>query len=343
MKLYFQYKQHVKSTLLSIISYLLFLQPIFAQDFQLSQYDAPPLFLNPAMTGLFNGQYRLHAHYRNQWRSISSKPFTTTGISFDMPIKKIGVGVQVMNYQSGTGNYNVFNILFSNAYDLTIDADENHHLSFGAQIGFTQKNIDVNKLTYGNQFTSKNGGDFDITLPSGEIFNNVQFSTFNVNAGLLYYYAKNNKFLNPFIGLSIFNLNQPTETFYQMNNKLSPRFYLHGGAKININEKIQLLPKFIYMKQLSAKQISASLLVHYFMKTADTYFIFGSTYRNKDAAVIEAGINKGRYIARISYDVTISSLQKVTQSRGGFELSATYIIRKVKSNTNSSNLNCPRL
>lgn len=343
MKPHFQHKKNVKSALLSVIFYLLFLQPALAQDFQLSQYDAPPLFLNPAMTGLFNGQYRLHAHYRNQWRVISSKPFTTTGISFDMPIKKFGVGVQVMNYQAGKGNYNVFNVLFSSAYDLAFDADENHHLSFGGQIGFTQKNIDVNKLTYGNQFSSKNGGDFDITLPSGEGFSNVHFSTFNLNAGLLYYYAKNNKILNPFIGLSIFNINQPTETFYQMHNKLPSRFYLHGGTKININEKIQLLPKFIYMKQLSAEQISASLLVHYFLKTADTYLIFGSTYRNKDAAIIEAGINKGSYIVRVSYDITISSLQNVTQSRGGFELSATYIIRKAKSKNSSTKLNCPRL
>ncbi|MEO6903595.1 MAG: PorP/SprF family type IX secretion system membrane protein [Bacteroidia bacterium] len=343
MKPYFQYRKKIKLVILSIVGSLVLLQPLVAQDFQLSQYDAPPLFLNPAMTGLFNGQYRIHAHYRNQWRSISSKPFTTTGISFDMPIKKFGLGVQVMNYQAGSGNYNVFNILFSSAYDLSIDADENHHLSFGAQIGFTQKNIDVNKLTYGNQFSSKNGGDFDISLPSGELYNNVQFSIFNLNAGVLYYYAKNNKFLNPFIGLSVFNINQPTETFYQTQNKLSARFYLHGGTKINISEKIQLLPKFIYMKQLSAEQISVSILMHYFMKTADTYLIFGPTYRNKDAAIIEAGINKGAYIVRVSYDVTISSLKKVTQSRGGFELSATYTIRKAKPNNSFTNLTCPRL
>ena len=38
-----------------------------AQDPHLSLYDAAPLFLNPAMTGVFEGDWRLHGQYRTQW------------------------------------------------------------------------------------------------------------------------------------------------------------------------------------------------------------------------------------------------------------------------------------
>ena len=48
-----------------------------AQDFHLSQYDAAALNANPAMTGVFKGEYRIHAHYRNQWSAFTTKPFTT--------------------------------------------------------------------------------------------------------------------------------------------------------------------------------------------------------------------------------------------------------------------------
>jgi hypothetical protein len=109
---------------------------------------------------------------------------------------------------------------------------------------------------------------------------------------------------------------------------------------INVNEKIQLLPKFVYMTQTNNRAFTTSLLLHYFMKDADTYLIFGPTYRNKDAAIIEAGIKKGKYIARVSYDINTSSLKTASGSRGGFEISLTYIARRNKPNPLA---NCPRL
>ena len=337
---YIQANKKKRALFLLVIICLLGQQPVSSQDFHLSQYDAPPLFLNPSMTGLFNGQYRIHAHYRNQWLSVTNKPFTTTGISFDMPVKKLGIGLQAMNYRAGAGNYNVFNALLSVGYSAAFDSDKRHHVAFGIQTGITQKSLNAGKLTFGNQFSTKNGGSFDNGIPSGEVFDNTNFSIFNMNAGIIYFYAKDNARLNPFMGLSAFNINQPVETFYIAGNKLATRYYLHGGVKINIDEKIQLLPKFIYMKQASTHAVSASVLLYYFMKE-DTYLIVGPTYRHKDAAIIEVGVSKGRYTARVSYDITISTLQKAAGYRGGFEVSVTYIARKHKSNASVNN--CPRL
>jgi len=323
--------------------FLLFLflpSVIVAQDFQLSQYDAPPLFLNPAMTGMFDGQYRVHAHYRTQWAAVTNKPFTTTGISFDMPVKKFGLGLQIMNYRAGAGSYNVSSALLSVGYDVVFDKDNNHHLALGAQGGILQKSINVTALTFGNQYIGANGGSFDAGLASGETFSNTSFIISDINAGLLYYYAKENARINPFIGFSAFHLTQPTESFLGGNDKLPILYFIHGGAKINVNEKIQLLPKFIYMRQINSQTVTVSLLMNYFMKDADTYLIFGPTYRNNDAAIIEAGIKKGRYTARVSYDINTSALKTASHSQGGFEISLTYIARRNKPNPLA---NCPRL
>lgn len=310
-----------------------------AQDFQLSQYDAPPLFLNPAMTGMFDGQYRVHGHYRTQWAAVASKPFTTTGASFDMPLNKFGAGLQVMNYRAGAGSYNVSSALLSIGYDVVFDKENNHHLALGVQGGILQKSINVSALTFGNQYIGANGGSFDAGLASGESFSNTSFVIPDINAGFLYYYAKESSRLNPFIGFSAFHLTEPTEEFMGGTNKLPLRIYLHGGTKVNLNDKIQLLPKFLYMKQTNNKSINASLLIHYFLKE-DTYLICGPTFRSKDAAIIEAGIKKGKYIARVSYDFNTSSLKTASGSRGGFEISLTYITRKNKPNPLA---NCPRL
>lgn len=311
-----------------------------AQDFHLSQYDAPPLFLNPAMTGMFDGKFRIHAHYRTQWAAVASKPFTTTGISFDMPLKKFGVGVQIMDYRAGAGNFNVLSALLSVGYDVVFDKAKNHHLALGIQGGIVHKSVDMNKLTFGNQYTYADNGSFDMNVPSGETFSNTSILTHDVNAGFLYYYAKENVRVNPFIGVSVFHLTQPNESFYDVNNKLPIRYYVHGGLKINVNEKIQLLPKGIYMKEVNATEYTATLLLHYYLKDNDTYLIFGPTYRSKDAGIIEAGIKKGQYTARVSYDINTSSLKEVSRSRGGFEISLTYIARRSKPNPLA---NCPRL
>jgi type IX secretion system PorP/SprF family membrane protein len=320
---------------------LLFLPSVSsAQDFQLSQYDAPPLFLNPAMTGMFDGQFRIHTHYRTQWSSVASKPFTTTGISFDMPVKKFGIGAQILNYRAGAGRYNVTSALLSFAYDVVFDKENNHHLALGAQVGMLQKSINVSSLTFGNQYTGTNGGSFDAGLSSGETFSNTSFSVEDINAGFLYYYAKQSSRINPFIGYSAAHLTQPTESFFGGNNKLPVRSYLHGGAKINVNERVQLLPKFLYMTQTNAQSFTATLLLHYYMKDADTYLIFGPTYRSNDAAIVEFGIKKSNYTARVSYDVNTSALKTVTGSRGAFEISLTYTARRSKPNPLA---NCPRL
>ena len=312
-----------------------------AQDFHLSQYDAPPMFLNPAFTGMFDGKFRLHGHYRTQWSAVATKPFTTAGLSFDMPVKKFGIGLQVFNYRAGVGNYNALSALLSVAYDIVFDKAQNHHLALGAQGGIVHKSINMNELTFGNQYTTANGGSFDTGINSGELYSNTSFVIHDINAGALYYYAKQNVRLNPFIGFSAFHLTQPSESFYgNTSNKLPIRYYIHGGSKVNVNEKIQLLPKFIYMSQTNAQELTATLLLHYFLKDSDTYLIFGPTYRNKDAAIIEAGLRKGSYTARISYDVNTSSLKTASGYRGGFEISLTYIAKRSKPNPYA---NCPRL
>jgi type IX secretion system PorP/SprF family membrane protein len=331
----------LKGLVTGVLFLFIFLPSIvFAQDFHLSQYDAAPMFLNPAMTGMFDGEYRVHAQYRTQWAAVASKPFTTSGISFDMPLKKFGVGLQIMNYRAGAGSYNVASALLSVAYDVVFDGENIHHLALGAQGGILQKSINVSALTFGNQYIGDNGGSFIPGIASGENFSNSSFTVSDFNAGALYYYAKEGSRLNPFIGFSAFHLTQPNESFMGADNKLPMEYFIHGGVKINVNEKIQLLPKFIYMSQLNSQEFTASLLLHYFIKDADSYLIFGPTYRSNDAAIIEVGLKKGNYIARVSYDVNTSSLKTASSSKGGFEISLTYVAHRKKPNPLA---NCPRL
>src|SRR3982751_3598055 len=81
-----------------------------AQDPNFSQFFVSPLTLNPALTGKFDGIYRIAGNYRNQWPTFNNA-FTTATISFDAGILKdrlpdidqFGIGLLGFTDKSGNG------------------------------------------------------------------------------------------------------------------------------------------------------------------------------------------------------------------------------------------------
>lgn len=324
----------VYSILLSVTSSLK------AQDFHLSMYDAAPLFLNPALTGVVDADFRVHAQYRNQWRSVAFKPYTTALISLDAPKGKWGFGGQIINMRAGVGNYNVLQGLLSVSYAVPLDKNKYHNISFGLQAGATQKRIEAGLYTYNNQYTNTDGGYFDQSLSSGESFNRQSFVSEQVNAGFTYFNAKQQSRINPFFGYSAFNLTNQKETFYSSSNKLPIRHYVHAGLRLNLTELFYILPKVLIMMQKNATEQLYSIDAGYFFKEQEFYVLAGANYRSKDAAVFYVGARKNNYIAKIAYDANTSSLKDVSRYRGAFEISFTYMAKKSKAKTLR---HCPRL
>lgn len=311
-----------------------------AQDFHLSLYDAAPLFLNPAMTGLVDAKYRIHAQYRNQWNSVAYKPYNTALISADMPKGKWGFGIQIIEERAGVGNYNVFQGMLSAAYTVPLDKKKFHHLSFGLQGGITQKSVEYKLYTWDSQYTGVNGGSFDQSVSSEESFKRQSQILPQLNAGVLYYFAKQQSRVNPFAGISAFNITQPRETFFDEPNVLPIRFYGHAGARVNISELLYVLPKVLIMKQGNAYEQTYALDAGYYFKNEKFYLLAGYVYRTKDASVAYVGFRKENYIIKIGYDFNTSSLKTASKTRGAFELSLTYMPGKNKL---KEIRNCPRL
>jgi type IX secretion system PorP/SprF family membrane protein len=311
-----------------------------SQDFHLSMYDAAPLFLNPAMTGVVDGQWRVHAQYRNQWKAVNFKPYQTALISFDKPVKNWGFGGQIVNYRAGIGNYNVLQGLASVAYSISLDKDKAHNLSFGVQGGITQKAVEHQLHTFDNQYSTNNGGSFDNSLANGESFGGQSFVLPDLNAGILYYYSKQQSRINPFIGASAFNLLTPNESWYGVTNKLPMRFYVHAGTRINITETFYVIPKVLYQRQKEFSEITFAADVGIFLKKSELYLLGGLIYRANDAGVATIGLKKSNYIVRASYDVNLSTLTAASTGRGGFELSFTYMHQNKDKKTVKI---CPRL
>src|SRR5690349_24066481 len=131
------------------------LKTAVAQDPNFSQFFVSPLTLNPALTGKFNGNFRVAGNYRDQWPEIS-KAFITSTISFDLPILtgKIsdldtwGVGVMAMTDKTANGVLSGNFISLTTAYHKGIDEDGLQQIGIGFQGTFSNKRLDGTKLNF---------------------------------------------------------------------------------------------------------------------------------------------------------------------------------------------------
>lgn len=318
-----------------IIMLILFVTTsVVAQDSHFSMYYAPTLDLNPATTGQFNGYYRAHIQYRDQWRSVMSNPYQTAHVSFDKEVQRFGYGFYVHDNKAGITQFNTLKVVVSGAYEITQDYRHIHHLSTGIQLGFVQKSIDPD-ATYNNQYDKDYGtGDFNPGLSSGENF--TQQATFlpEVNYGLYYYKSDDRSKYNPYGGLSAFHLSQPKETFAGTNNKTPIKWTGFGGVKIKLKEFYHLDPSIYYSTQKRAKEFTLGALFNYEPDNMTSSFFIGPYFRtfgNKsDAIQLHSGVSLGEYIIRFSYDITTSTLNKTNGGKGGFEVSITYTKHKGK-------------
>ena len=316
-----------------------------SQDFHLSQYDAAALNMNPGMTGVFKGDYRIHGHYRNQWMAVATKPFVTGVVNFDANRGKWGWGAQIANFRAGVGGYNVFQFMPSAAYKFAIDKKKEHFFSLGAGIGVFQKSIKASSLTWANQYVKTNGGEFNTTLPSNENFAGNGIFNLDINLGLMYFWAKPGSQINPMAGLTVFHVNNPTETFLDESNRLPLRYQAVIASRFVLTEKISLTPKIFFQFEKEAAEMTWACDGQYYLSDHDLFILAGITYRGfnpatNDAAILMVGAKYANFVARFSYDINTSNLKSVTNGRGGSELSLTYIFNRPNPNPVPT---CPKL
>jgi type IX secretion system PorP/SprF family membrane protein len=300
-----------------------------AQDIHFSQFYAAPLTLNPASTGDFKGNWRINNIYRNQWNTI--KPgYMSNALSFDMPVylvgEKFGGGFNLITDKSGPGNLNVAKINLSIAWHRTINQ---HAFHIGYQAGYIIKSVDVDNLTFPDQFNWETGS-FDTKLSSYDDRLNKNYSFVDMNLG----FGWNRKFgsVTPKFGFALFHINKPVDSFYKNAARLNTRSVITLNVKWDLNEKIYLEPDILYMKQQAATDFVAGIRAgRKFEDNASTItgVFVGLHARNTfttetDAAIITAGINLKNIDAGLSYDLNVSSLQTATKSQGAFEISLTY-------------------
>ncbi len=326
-----------------------------AQDIHFTQFDMTPLVINPAFTGMYDGQVRASGIYRNQWASVTV-PYVTLGASADLPLfidrngDYLATGLQLYKDQAGDANLTNFTGMLSVAYHKFFGRSERggSDLAVGLQAGYAQKSIDLSKLYFGDEFVN---GTF-VPATSQEyhlgIGNSVNY--YLVNAGISYAHASSDKF-GFIIGIAGNNLNQPNDAIEKKQNSqtgLDMRYTAELGANWVAGERLTLRPAVLYQSQATASEIIAGNEFRYEVGNSTGYQNFstavflGGWYRTGDAAMITAGVEfKGVRIG-VGYDYNISDLNASSHGNGGFEIALRYIAPNAIRFANKRTIPCAR-
>ncbi|MFZ4542685.1 MAG: PorP/SprF family type IX secretion system membrane protein [Saprospiraceae bacterium] len=324
-----------------IISFL-FCSSLFAQDIHFTQFYASPLNLNPALTGAFNGKYRVAMVYRDQWRGVTKSSFQTYSGAIDLrfnvndkKVKKdvVAVGMVFNSDKANVINYNSNSILLSGAYTKCLNTENSQFLSVGLQGGIGQRNLNFDNLNFPNQF---NGVD-KYNLASNEVYPTNNFAFPDLSTGLNYAYnPRRNTSL--FAGLSAQHLFSPNVSFFEKTNggnkNLERKYVAHFGAQLPFGFRNSIMPRAYAAVQGNHAQLNLGtnfrLQFSDYGNTALHVGGWARTVRSSntvgfDAAAVLIGFELNNFLMGFSYDINLKGLTSYNRNQNAFEISLGYL------------------
>ena len=301
---------------------------IKAQSYHFSQFFSTPLLTNPATTGLIDGPYRVASNLRSQGK-YAPNSFFTGYVSGDLSVlknslpsgHKAGAGIFFMTDKSLGGASQTNSIGLSAAYHVGLDEFGSHTIGLGFQGTYTQRQLDFNRLSFGNQF----GNDgYDAALPTGESINNKSRNYFDVNAGLMYNANLEDKSF--FVGGSVYNILRHEDNVLIEEYKMPTRYVVQAGGQVFVGEAGKIYFSLTNMGQANANEttVGGAFGLQLGESTNRNEISFGTWYRYKDALIPYIGYYYQGFQLGLSYDYTVSALKTATEVKNGYELTLIY-------------------
>lgn len=325
-----------------------FLCPIFSQDASFSQFYVSPLTLNPALTGSFDGTYRVSAIYRDQWRTVANDPYSTIAASGEVQFQintrssnnpdLIGAGLLFFSDRVGTFELNTTQIALYGSYHKALSKRNNSYLGAGFQIGVIQRNINYEDLSFGDQFNGLDG----YTLATGESLpqNNFGFGDFALG---IHYAVTPSEELSFYAGASVFHLASPNVSFYQKTeipnppfetqNNILRKWSAYASLSLKTSDVIRMLPRAFYSQQGSHSSVTLGSNIRYdLLKQEDRALHFGGYVRASDGVdgfgpeslIFMFGLEINNVLFGLSYDANLSSISDERTGQGALEFSISF-------------------
>jgi type IX secretion system PorP/SprF family membrane protein len=329
---------------------LCLLAGVKAQDIHFSQFFEAPLLRNPSLAGIFTGDIRVQAVYRDQWNSFTNAYRTgSLNAEYKMPVGRgddfLTTGMQVLFDKAGSAGLTSTHVMPALNYHKSLSGDKVSYLSLGFMGGMIRKSIDLSKISTNSQY---GGGGYDPTAPTGEQLTVPSFTSWDASVGMSFNTSFGVDQLNSmFLGAAYHHLNRPKNSFYRNPEiELSPKFVFSSGVKLIVDDYTYVTLHADHSTQGTFKETIGGAMYSYKiggLVDEPLYTVHaGAFLRWKDAFVPVVKMDMQSLSVAVSYDVNMSPLKTASMGRGGFELSLTWTGFVKRDNDNSYGTLCPR-
>ena len=326
---------------------LLFVLKTKGQDINFSQFYELPMLRNPALAGIFNGDFRLTAAYRNQWQSVTT-PYRTFGLGVEYKRSTgtnsddfITIGLQATNDMAGDSRLSRSQIFPAMNYHKSIGGESGGYLSAGLLGGPVFQHFDPSKLSFDDQFVN---GAYSSSNPTRQVFSKTSMMYWDVSAGISYSNVIKEK-THYYLGIGLFHITQPRVAFQkQYDVILNRKWIINAGLTTPFSEQNKLVIYADYFMQGGSRQGQGGVMVsHDFSQFLDERagISAGIFYRFKDALVPVVKLDYYHISLGLTYDINTSKLVTASQSRGGFELTISYKAYRDNDKSSVNKVKCP--
>ena len=328
-----------------IVVILFFSGFVYSQDISFSQAYVSGTYLNPALTGLFNGFVRVSTQYREQGRGGLDNIFKTYVISSDIKynfrtINKfsedvLGVGIYFINDRVDLYDFNTNMISLSVSYHKAIGFRTEQYIGIGFQGGVLQKNINREHLTFEDMFDKVGSYSFPTAEPG---FSN-NFAVGDFSLGIYYTISPTDK-IKIGTGIAYQHFASPNISFYrkaeniESKNDLFPKMTYHAAMDIKILSFTSLQPRIRYVKQGPYMDFEAGTNVKMSSFNWDLIAIHfglsGHVIKDLESVTVGSvvpffGFQYKNFLMGFSYDMVMTHVINSRRNLHTFEFSLSYL------------------
>ncbi len=308
------------------------------QDIHFSQFYNAPLSINPGLTGIFGGDVRLAATYRNQW-SAASVPFVTYHLSVDGKIfnprnEKGFFSWGLTLFHDEAGDISLTNSQVNGSFSYTLQLDPQNYLTLGLLAGLAYNRLGTNGTTTDQQYVD---GRFVPTAATGEQFSNDDLLYPDFGVGLNWHGQLPGKRSRLNVGAGLFHLNRPDQNFMADDEAPLPmRLSLYFLPTVQLSNRTDLLLTGSAQVQDNYVEALAGLGLRIFLKNEPSREVAlqfsGAVRFNEFSDAIIPGLElQHRYWALgATFDINVSDFRVATNRNGGPEIHFRYLIHKVR-------------
>ena len=344
--------QNPYSALSTLLLLLMLSGLLRAQDPHFMQWQQSIQLANPALTGVIPGQLRAAVAYQELYASVlgpDAYRSAAAGLELRRPAGNgnfFGLGVQLQRDEAGAAEYTRAQGLLGLSYQQQLSGGGRrgrgpaHYLAGGAQLGFGQRGIDLNKVWFSEQYFVDDltrEAYVDRAAPSGEPIGGTGRSFYtDVNAGLAWF-ASFGERSGAYAGGAVYHLNRPNLSAIQgAEDQLAMRQSIVLGGELPLGQGYaSLLPAARAYVQGPSFTAQGGVSYRYTQRAWREVALRLGTYANLataapdggaylEAVTLLLGLETDGLQLGLSYDLTFGAIDVITRGRGGFELTATW-------------------